>query len=175
MRNAPPPFNFYLLLAALAALVTACQTDSEKNPAKQMSTLRLHLEVNPDNLGQSSPVPIFRENPMLVNVQLDSFLDEAHVVSAVVKEDRGTYVIRVQFDSIGTSLLNATTLANPGRRIAVASQFPGMRWLAAPVIQGRIADGMFTFTPDATREEAERIVRGLNNAIALAKKRSLVY
>jgi preprotein translocase subunit SecD len=94
---------------------------------------------------------------------------------ASVVEDRGTFFIRIQFDHIGTSLLNATTLANPGRRIAVASQFPGLRWVAAPQIQGRIADGVFTFTPDASREEAERIVRGLNNGIALAKKKSLVY
>jgi hypothetical protein len=38
-----------------------------------------------------------------------------------------------------------------------------------------LADGVFVFTPDASREEAERIVRGLNNAVNLARKRSLVY
>ena len=45
------------------------------------------------------------------------------------------------------------------------------RWLAAPRISQRIKDGVLVFTPDATREEAERIVRGLNNvAIKLGNK-----
>jgi preprotein translocase subunit SecD len=177
MRITASPYNLYLLLAAtVAILVAGCQSAADRARAKEVSTLRLHLEVNPDTTGHNSPVPVFRETPMLVNVQNDSFLDEAHVELASVQDDpRGGFFIRIQFDSIATSLLNATTLANPGRRIAVASQFPGHRWLAAPVIQRRIADGVFTFTPDASREEAERVVRGLNNAIYLAKKRSLVY
>jgi hypothetical protein len=176
MRIASPLINFYLLLpAGLAILGAGCQSSVESAYREESSTLRLHLEVNSDALGRSAPVPIFRENPILVNVELESFLDEAHVALASVQEDRGGFVIRIQFDSIATSILNATTIANPGRRIAVASQFPGMRWLAAPVIQRRISDGVFTFTPDATREEAERIVRGINNTINLAKKRSLVY
>ena len=33
-----------------------------------------------------------------------------------------------------------------------------------PRIATRITDGVLAFTPDATRAEAERIVRGLNNA-----------
>ena len=37
------------------------------------------------------------------------------------------------------------------------------RWLAAPRINKRIADGVLVFTPDATREEAEQIALGLNN------------
>jgi preprotein translocase subunit SecD len=177
MRNAPSLINFYLLLtAALVFTGAGCQSSADRQRAKELSTLRLHLEVNPDTTGRSAPVPIFRESPLLVNVETDSFLDEAHIIQAQVQDDpRGGFVIRIQFDSIGTSLLNATTLANPGRRIAVGSQFPNLRWLAAPVIQGRMADGVFTFTPDASREEAERIVRGLNNALHLAKKRSLVF
>ena len=41
------------------------------------------------------------------------------------------------------------------------------RWLAAPVIPSRIGNGVLTFTPDASREEADQIVLGLNN---VAKK-----
>jgi hypothetical protein len=44
------------------------------------------------------------------------------------------------------------------------------RFLGAPLITKRITDGVFVFTPDATREEAERIVAGLNNVIAKLKK-----
>lgn len=176
MRIAPSLINCYLLLlATLVVLQAGCQSSAERAYREESSTLRLHLEVSPDVLGRSSPVPIFRENPILVNVELESFLDEAHVALASVQEDRGGFLIHIQFDSLATSILNATTLANPGRRIAVVSHFPNLRWLAAPVIQRRISDGVFTFTPDATREEAERIVRGINNTINLAKKRSLVY
>jgi len=38
------------------------------------------------------------------------------------------------------------------------------RWLAAPLINRRMADGMITFTPDASREETEKFVEGLNNS-----------
>jgi hypothetical protein len=41
------------------------------------------------------------------------------------------------------------------------------RWLAAPVIPRRISNGVLTFTPDASREEADLIAIGLNN---VAKK-----
>ena len=55
--------------------------------------------------------------------------------------------------------------------IAIFSQFgeemKDYRWLAAPVINRRISDGVLVFTPDATREEAEEIALGLNN---VAKK-----
>jgi hypothetical protein len=41
------------------------------------------------------------------------------------------------------------------------------RWLAAPIVRKRIGDGKLIFTPDATREECDTIVTGLN---AVAKK-----
>ena len=43
-------------------------------------------------------------------------------------------------------------------------------WLAAPLIRRPIADGVLTFTPDASREEAEKIVKGLNNVTEKIKK-----
>ena len=43
-------------------------------------------------------------------------------------------------------------------------------WLAAVLIRGRISNGMFRFTPDVSREEGIRIVRGLRNVIAKEKK-----
>ena len=51
------------------------------------------------------------------------------------------------------------------------SQFGEMRWLAAPMITRQIQDGIFVFTPDASREEAERIVRGVNNVVAKLNKK----
>ncbi len=42
-------------------------------------------------------------------------------------------------------------------------------WLAAVLIRERITSGIFRFSPDATREETARIVRGLKNDIAYDK------
>jgi hypothetical protein len=43
-------------------------------------------------------------------------------------------------------------------------------WLAAVLIKDRIPNGQFRFTPDATRQESNRIVRGLRNIIPRQKK-----
>ncbi len=42
-------------------------------------------------------------------------------------------------------------------------------WLAAVLIRDRVSNGLFRFTPDATRKECNRIVRGLRNVIAKNK------
>jgi hypothetical protein len=42
-------------------------------------------------------------------------------------------------------------------------------WLAAVLIKDRNPTGIFRFTPDASRAEALRIIRGLRNGIAYAK------
>jgi len=42
-------------------------------------------------------------------------------------------------------------------------------WLAAVLIRNRISNGVFAFTPDASREEGLRIVRGLRNVIPKKK------
>jgi hypothetical protein len=42
-------------------------------------------------------------------------------------------------------------------------------WLAAVQIRGRIPSGIFRFSPDASREETARIVRGLKNVLAYEK------
>jgi hypothetical protein len=60
--------------------------------------------------------------------------------------------------------------ANHNKRIAVFARFPESRWLASPIMRKHISDGIFTFTPDCTREEADHIVRGLNNVAKKVKK-----
>jgi len=97
------------------------------------------------------------------------------VQQAVLVDWQGTFDIQVKFDWHGTLVLDNVTTSNPGRRIAVFSQFGKEgRWLAAPRPERRISDGTLTFTPDATREEAERIVRGINNLAAKIKKKQKV-
>ena len=168
-RNA---FNLYLLAAVF---LIGCKLPQEKIDAaearrqkKQMSTLRLHLET-PNSL-DTQAVSVLRASPILVKVDSDSFLDERDVVSAKVADFMGGFVIQVKFNDHGKLVLDTTSTSNRGRRVAIMSDFGQQRWLAAPILSHRISDGVLSFTPDATREEAQRIVRGLNNTAALIKR-----
>ena len=160
-------FNIYLVVALAAVAVCGCRTSGKTNPKKLTSTLRLHLEVNPNGTKANEPVPVYREKPVMVNIDLMPFLTEANVLDAKVVDAVGGFALRIQFDHAGTALLEECTTANPGRRMAIFSQFgekiKEKRWLAAPRIPRRISDGVLIFTPDTTREESEEIAVGLNN------------
>lgn len=191
MKIQPARFNTYLTLALLllvpAGMLSSAdkpdgssptnkpfgKTEPRKKKDTKLSTLRLHLEAQSDGSARTGPVPIMRSDPMLVNVEKAPFLNEAMVVSAAVIESAGGFEIKIQLDRQGTWLLENITTDNRGRRIAIFSQFTDTRWLAAPKIERRITDGVLTFTPDATKEEAQRIVKGLNEVAKKAKKGQL--
>ena len=164
-------FNIYFLWL-LAGLLTGCKTTEEKKKSKDASTIRLHLEVNADGTPHSGGVPIYRQQPIMVNVNREPFLTEGELQEASVVEALGGFAIKLQFNRHGSLVLDGTTTSYKGRRIGIQSQFTESRWLAAPLISQRLSNGVLVFTPDATREEAERIVRGLNNLTAAVKKRS---
>lgn len=135
--------------------------------------LRFHLETNPDGSGRSAPIAIFRKNPMPVNLLNAPFLSERDLVSAeVVDVGEDGYAIKVVFDKHGTLVLETYTGSYKGQRIGIFASWTEPRWLAAPRITQKIANGTFIFTPDASREECERICNGLRNLIKKAKKRS---
>ncbi len=164
-------FNIYLWLAAGLLMTAGCKTDKDKKDKKHpLSTLELHLEVGQDNAGDNEMVPILRGHPIYVNVAKEPFLDSADLTEANVVDDMGGFEIRLKFNWRGTQLLQSASTANKGSHIAVFCVFGPARWLAAPVVRKQISDGVFSFTPDATREEAERIVKGLNNAAEDIKK-----
>jgi len=173
MMNHWNRFNGYLLPGLTLALALACGCRSpEGKQEAALSTLQVFLEVNGDASNRSKPVPIYRDNPVMVNVESQPFLTEADVSEARVIEAVGGFAIRIQLARRGVWLLEQYTVANRGKHLAILTQFPGPvapeihqnRWLAAPLISGRISDGILLFTPDATREEAYQIVLGLNNA-----------
>ena len=166
MKTWTTHFNIILLLLLLA---TGCQTHERK---KELSAVRLFIEVNSDGAGDSKAVPIYRASPVLVNVETSPFLDERDVEKAAVIDWMDGFAIHLQFNEHGKLVLENTTLSNPNRRIAVLAEFGESRWLAAPLVSRPITDGTFSFTPDTTREEAERFVRGLNNDAAEIKKNS---
>lgn len=169
-------FNIYLLMtvAAVTAVVCGCQSTAKPKPSKLLSVLRLHLGVGPDGTKAQERIPVYRLNPVIISVEKQAFLTEGNVVEAKVIDVLGGFALWIKFDHPGAALLEEYTAANRGRRIAVFSQFgekiKDSRWLAAPVIARRITDGVFTFTPDATREEAEEITLGLNNVAKKVQK-----
>ncbi len=176
-------FNIYLLIFLAAAFACSCKSP-EKKREKAESTIRFHQEVPPDSSGRSERVPVYREKPVMINVEKANFLDESFVKEAKVVEEPGGFAISVQLDRKGSWLLENYTSANRNKRIAIFSEFANpeyvkpadksqsstnqvteniARWLAAPRIPKPITDGRLVFTPDASRPEAEQIVRGLNN------------
>jgi preprotein translocase subunit SecD len=168
-------FNTYFCLILGVALGGGCQTSSseKKAPKTGYRILRLHLEVNADGSDRNSAVTVGRQSPFQVNVEKEPFLDEQHLVRAsVVDDDFGGFSLRVQFNRQGTWLLEQCTVANKGRRIAVFSELDKMRWLGAPLITKRLGDGVFTFTPDASREDAEKLVLGLNGTVKKLRNRT---
>ena len=168
-------FNNYFLLCVVLAGATACESTPEskqKSRDKKLATvLRLHLEAHSDSSGHQEVVSILRDSPVKITVQKSAFLNEANIAEANVIDADGGFSLSLKFDRHGRLVLEQFSGANPGRRFAVYAQFgEGLkeaRWLAAPMIHKRIGDGVLTFTPDATREEAEIIAKGLNN---VAKK-----
>jgi preprotein translocase subunit SecD len=164
-------FNLYFWGLVLALTGAGCISSKDRED-KFPATLRIHLETNPLPLDQSERILVLRSAPMAVTVEKNPFLNESQISEAAVVETTEGFKLLVQFNRQGTWLLEQYTSANSHRRIAIRSQFRIStnvfdRWIAAPLVQYRITDGMLSFTPDADRTEAEAIARGLNN---VAKK-----
>jgi hypothetical protein len=162
------------ILAALLFLGAAgCKTSEERKRAKQYSSLRVHLEADAANSDRSSAVSVHRSAPIRLSFEREAVLDESHVRAArVVDQGSGIFAIEIEFDRRGSWLLERTTVANKGRRLLVFSHFgETARWLAAPMITAKNSSGRLVFTPDASREEAERFVRGLNNVAKKLERR----
>lgn len=170
-------FNFYLLAMLLAGGLCGCETTSSKSD-KALARLTVTVESKREAEGRSESITISRAQPITLTIQSSALLNETHVAEARLMETFAGFTMLIQFTSMGTHLLEQFTAQYPGRRFAIAAQFGEndkevqMRWLAAPVIKRRVSDGILAFTPDASREEAELIVRGLNNtAIKLGNQK----
>jgi hypothetical protein len=173
-------FNIYLCGLALLSLGSGClgnlplstktkYVSDESDPQKQLTMLRLHGESNPDPTGRTVAVPILRSQPMMATIDREAFLSEDNVLSAEVVDEPAGFSVQVTFDRRGEWLLEQASVRLQGRRIVVFAKFGPERWLGAPVVHGVLADGKFKFMPDATREEADRITRGLRNYARQAK------
>jgi len=164
-------FNLYLAVAAALALLCGCQTHRQKGP---LGALRVYIQVNPDSLGTSQTISVLRSDPVLVTIAHNPILTEANIVAAKVLDTPGGFAIEIQFDENGTWLLEQYSASNPGGHFAIfgewGDQVVNGRWLAAPLITHRIANGALSFTPDASRAEADQLVLGLNRVAAKDRK-----
>ena len=166
-------FNIYLALAFLLGLACGCLT-FKKTP---IASLRVHIEVSPDPGGTSQNISVLRSDPVLVTIKREPILTEANIVTAEVIDARGGFAVEIKFDENGTWLLEQFSAANPGGHFAIFGQWGDKlangRWLAAPFITHRSANGVLAFTPDASRAEAGQMVLGLNNVAAQNRKGTL--
>jgi hypothetical protein len=168
MKSRSSLFNGFLVLALIAS-VTGCATSEERKRSKELSNLRIHVESDRGSSDRMSAVSVHRAAPIYINIEREAVLDESNVAAAAVTAQPGDlFAVEIKFDRRGSWILERTTVMNRGKHLAIFSHFGDKaRWLAAPEITAKNSSGQLVFTPDATREEADRFVRGLNN---VAKK-----
>jgi hypothetical protein len=181
-------FNIYLLVL----LAGGCQSNG-LSMKKDYATLRVYLETQRGSSG-GGLVQVTREKiPMYVESQ--PVLTEEDVAKATLLDNPdGTFAVQVKFNDHGALVLDMTSSSHKGRNLVVFSHFPprGWKepkdqdalaaqktdpnqprisgWLSAVLIRSPMSNGTFQFTPDASHEEAERIVRGLNNMVTTMNK-----
>ena len=177
-------FNIYLL-AAGAVFAGGCSSMHRLNPNKDYATLSVFPEGRP---ADSLPVQVgWNKTPMYIEAA--PILTEDDVSKAtLVDHPDGTYEIQLTFTDEAKMLLEMHTIGKQGKHLVIFAKFPpkGWKepeggapatgenaqpgqprisaWLAAPLIpQNGIANGSLRFAPEASHEEAERIVLGWNN------------
>ena len=124
--------------------------------------MRLHLESYQDVPERLTTVTMGRAAPFSYPVEKGSFLKDDQIVAAALTGRDGLYSIKIKLDHQGATILNQLSSANNGKRIAVWADFGEVRWIGSLRLEKRITNGELTFTPDTTREEAEKIVDGVN-------------
>lgn len=133
---------------------------------EQIGILRVHLESESSAQGATKSVSVLRSEPVAVNIAIDPILTEADVVSARLLDSPGGFAVEIKLDEMGSWRLEQFSSINPGKHLAIFAQWSEKpedgRWLAAPMIVRRMASGTLTFTPDASHEEMEKWVKGLN-------------
>ena len=141
MRFAIP---FFLLLAF------GCATG--KKP-QELSAIRFFLGINPDSSERHRFVPLYQESDLRIAVADEPFLDEGHVEEASIEEVVGGFQVRIRFDRRGAGLLQNATHRFRNRHLAIHAFIPEGVWLAAPVMDRGIDDGVLRFTPRISRGE----------------------
>jgi hypothetical protein len=156
-------FNLYLLLAALA-LAAGCALFHRQG--KGEAALRIHIESGESLSGGTKTISVLRAAPVMVTILTEAILTEADIAAAALITTADGYAVQVKLDDSGSLTLEQFSATNPGKHLVIFGQWGDKlengRWLAAPSINRLVTNGTLTFTPDASREEAEQLVKGLN-------------
>jgi preprotein translocase subunit SecD len=161
-------FNLFLALAFLLAPVFGCAALHHRSGP--VAALRVCIEMQPNSPGPANPtmtVSLLRADPVQVTIDKEPILTEANVVAAKVINTPESPAIDIRFDDNGTWILEQYSASNPGRHLVLFAQWgkkklSNSRWIAAPLITGRINNGILSFTPDMSLVEANDFVQGLN-------------
>ena len=157
-------FNLYLLLTTVLLVAAGCVTDKKD---KKIALLRVHIESANYVNAAGKTVTLLRDKPVNIVIEPDPILTEANIIAATLLETPGGFAVEVKFDSSGSWMLEQYSAANPGKHLVIFGQWGdklmNTRWLAAPIITHRVANGILSFTPDADRDEVKLLVQGLNN------------
>jgi len=147
----------------MICFLCACKTTEEKKEAKKETILKIFLETGSNINADQTDVPVYRQHPVSIHIDTKEILNNMDVTGASVVDVQGGYALRLTFDAHGSRVLENITAGNGGKRLVIYASWPEVRWLGAPLIKRRIGNGELVFTPDATREECDRIVIGINN------------
>ncbi|HTI71281.1 MAG TPA: hypothetical protein VMF06_15025 [Candidatus Limnocylindria bacterium] len=180
MRRPICRFNLFFCFIAVLVGMAGCATTGDDAPKpsagkdattkdatkkkkdKDYALLRLYRESGVPETGGKVRFP--RGSTSVLYADPSPVLDETYVKQASLVNTIGEeYVIAVQYNDQGLRILELETGNCIGKHIFIQGVWPKNRWLAAPLISQPIANGLLIFSPDCDREEAEVIVRGLNN------------
>jgi hypothetical protein len=164
---------------ALTFWMAGCASEPKDKRSKEekelVAAIRLSQEVPENSTAPSHEIYVLRSSPVKILVEREPILDERDVKAARIFESMGNPLIGIEFTLHGRLVLEMATVSHPGMRMAVQSTWTTgketaeTRWIAAPQLTTPIRDGTLTFTPDCSREEATRIVKGLNNVAVKLK------
>lgn len=162
-------FNLFLLLAVFFPLLGGCGSLGHKD--EPTSALRIYVAVAPgtasDSPGGTETVSVLRSDPVQVTIDKTPILTEEDLVAAKIIDTPAAPGIELRFSPMGTVVLEQASATNPGGHLVIFGQWgknlKNSRWLMAPLITQRINNGLLSFTPDMTRDEATEFVQGLNN------------
>lgn len=162
-------FNLYLAFVLIVPLCGCMFFKNElgKKKAEKTSAVRIHLESPVSVPGKTRTVSLLRSAPVAVTIDEEPVLTEVNLLAAELIDTYGSYAVHLRFDETGGWALEQSTAGNPGKHLVIFGQWGETntqgRFLAAPIISRRIAGGELTFSPDASREETQQFVDGLNN------------
>jgi len=149
-----------VMLAVCFATAMAFAADSTNK-----STFELRLVAAAPS-ADTEPMTIeYKGRPAeTVNVQKANILDQSAIKSAtVVKNERGDPALEITLTEAGRQRFAEFTRQNTGKRIAMIING---RACSAPVIQTPITDGKIRISGNFTLEEANDLIRGINDTWA---------